>query len=404
MDDKVESNEEVVNDEATQEVLNNEETREDTPNDDEDEGSNEEESRDGWLDILENKQLMKKTLTPGDESSLRPERGNKCLIDIKTVVKDTGESIPSETALDVIAFVGDYDVLHGVDLSLGLMHVGETALVSIHPRFAYGEKGKEPDIPGNCTLLCEVTLKSVEVIELEEGSLPIADKIKYGRLKKDRGNFWFERSDYQSAIHCYRRAIEFADATDDEMVIYHSSASGNNGNNSSVKMSKILTDSQKVAERAVKQVGELVSLRSTAYNNLAAAQIKVDALDQALKSVNSSLDLNPNNVKALYRKSRILSAKGDLGEAIDVLKAAVKLEPESKTLTAELSKLAGLRRTQLDKEKKMYQKMLQVDSKTSPVKQESIKNTSLMTSPLLMTGVTAFGALLLGLAMYSYLS
>src|SRR2546422_574467 len=86
-----------------------------------------------------------------------------------------------------------------------------------------------------------------------------------------------------------------------------------------ISRKNILTDSQKEADKIRGFISNLVSLRSICYNNLAAAQIKVDALDQALKSVTSSLDLNPNNVKALYRKCKILASKGELTEAIEVL-------------------------------------------------------------------------------------
>lgn len=234
-------------------------------------------------------------------------------------------------------------------------------------------------------------------------------------MKKDRGNFWFERNDFQSAIHCYRRAIEFSDATDDEMVIFHSSnnTSGNSSSNSSNNSAgkKILTDSQKEADKVRGFISNLVSLRSICYNNLAAAQIKVDALDQALKSVTSSLDLNPNNVKALYRKCRILALKGELTEAIEVLKSAVKIEPESKTLVVELSRLAGLRKKQLDQEKKMYQKMLQVDPSKTPTKKNNNlnnnQNKSLISRsreehPLLFfSGLTALVAVILGVAIYT---
>ena len=137
--------------------------------------------KDGWMDILENGQLLKKTLVPGDFESARPERGNKCVINIKTKLKDTGDEVPSETADNLTVFVGDYDVFHGVDLSLGLMHPGETCLVQIHARFAYGEAGKESDVPPNSTLLCEVTLLSVEVVDLEVDEVSLADRIKYGK-------------------------------------------------------------------------------------------------------------------------------------------------------------------------------------------------------------------------------
>ena len=42
------------------------------------------------------------------------------------------------------------------------------------------------------------------------------------------------------------------------------------------------------------------------YNNLAAAQMKTQAYDAALKSVESVLSCQPQNVKALFRKGSIV--------------------------------------------------------------------------------------------------
>lgn len=173
------------------------------------------------------------------------------------------------------------------------------------------------------------------------------------------------------------------------MTIFHSQSSSNSNNSTSSSSSgnkiKILTDSQKEQDKLMSQIQTLINLRSTAYNNLAAAQMKVDAMDQALKSVTSSLEINPLNVKALYRKSKILSLKGELTEAIDALKQAMKIEPESKTLSLELTRLANLWRKQHESEKKMYQKMLDVDpSKTPNIPAK--KSSSLIT----LSSITSF--------------
>ena len=113
------------------------------------------------------------------------------------------------------------------------------------------------------------------------------------------------------------------------------------------------------------KIKQLLELRSLAYSNLAAAQMKTEAYEQALKSVNSSLQVNEKNVKALYRKSKILAIQGDLAQSIEALKAAIALEPNSRSLQAELNKLAAQRKQELANERKLYQKMLQVspDSK-----------------------------------------
>jgi Tetratricopeptide repeat. len=42
------------------------------------------------------------------------------------------------------------------------------------------------------------------------------------------------------------------------------------------------------------------------YNNLAAAQMKIKAYDAALQSVENVLRCQPNNVKAVFRKGKVL--------------------------------------------------------------------------------------------------
>lgn len=43
------------------------------------------------------------------------------------------------------------------------------------------------------------------------------------------------------------------------------------------------------------------------YNNLGAVQMKIGELESALQSVNTVLDLDPDNVKAIYRKGKVTS-------------------------------------------------------------------------------------------------
>lgn len=137
------------------------------------------EKSEGWMDILENGQLLKRVLEAGDTSTSRPERGCKVTIRVTTRIKSTGEVVESETYDRLEAFVGDYDVMHGLDLLLPLMHQQEVAQVVIHERFAYGSAGKEPDIPGNCTLDCEIQLLAIQWMD-SESQLLLPDRIKYG--------------------------------------------------------------------------------------------------------------------------------------------------------------------------------------------------------------------------------
>lgn len=183
-------------------------------------------------------------------------------------------------------------------------------------------------------------------------------------MKKERGNFWFSRNDFSSAMHCYRRAVEFLDAKEEEMQLLHSDDSGLVNQEETVVEASVSGEQNDLSSLKA-MIRELIDLRATAFNNLAAAQMKADIFDQALKSVNSALDLSPGNVKALFRKGKILAAKNEFAEAIECLKLAAEKEPDSRLIAQEISSLAAKRKQEIANERKLYQKMLRVDPSSS---------------------------------------
>lgn len=62
------------------------------------------------------------------------------------------------------------------------------------------------------------------------------------------------------------------------------------------------------------------------------AQMKISAFDTALKSVDNVLQCQPNNVKALFRKAKILEAKNEVSAAILLLQKAATLAPDDKVI------------------------------------------------------------------------
>uniref|UniRef100_A0A3B4ALU6 Uncharacterized protein n=1 Tax=Periophthalmus magnuspinnatus TaxID=409849 RepID=A0A3B4ALU6_9GOBI len=103
---------------------------------------------------------------------------------------------------------------------------------------------------------------------------------------------------------------------------------------------------------------ELVDVKVKCLNNMAAAQLKLDHYDAALKSCISALSHQPDNVKALFRMGKVLALQGKYTEAIQTLRKALKLEPSNKTIHAELSKLVKKHSEQKGAEQAMYKKML----------------------------------------------
>lgn len=66
-----------------------------------------------------------------------------------------------------------------MDLAIALMDVDEVAEIEVYPRFAYGQLGKEPDIPPDATIFYTVELKSVE-LEEELETLSISQRKEIG--------------------------------------------------------------------------------------------------------------------------------------------------------------------------------------------------------------------------------
>ncbi|KAI1308695.1 Peptidyl-prolyl cis-trans isomerase FKBP8 [Halotydeus destructor] len=345
---------------------------------------------DGWMDILENGQLMKKTSKPGDTSRERPQRACKVTLNLKTILQESGQDVESETIENAVGFVGDYDFIHGVDLALPLMFPGEVAKVVIAPRFAFGDQGKEPDVPPNATLEVDVELLDVEWVD-SENLFSLEDRLRFGESKKERGNFWYKRNDASTAIHCYRRAVEFSDATDEEMDLYHTEAP------------EALSDENKLQLLEQKaKIKQMLDLRTVALNNLAAAQMKTEAFEAALRSVNSVLQVDERNVKALYRKGKILAATGEIGDAISALTSAAKLDPTNRAVLHELNLLGVKKRQEVDKEKMMYQRMLQTNPAKEATLREKVKRKAAVKKWGLLAGSISIAVAILSFLLYHF--
>lgn len=276
-----------------------------------------------WIDVLGNGLLRKKTLVAGKGENTRPLRGQLATISVKTALED-GTVVEEEPS--VTFTLGDGDVMQAVDLCVHLMQAGEKALVHSDARYAYGSQGRLPDIPPSVSLQLEVELLEVKDcpdLEILTGTA----KSELANQKRERGNYYYQRAEYVYAINSYDVALRVIDST-----------------------SKV--------EFTPDEEAQLLDVKVKCLNNLAASQLKLEHFEAALKSCNSVLNHQPENVKALFRKGKVLALQGEYAEAIAILKRALKLEPSNKTIHAELSKLVKKHTEQKNVETAMYKKML----------------------------------------------
>ena len=91
--------------------------------------------------------------------------------------------------------------------------------------------------------------------------------------------------------------------------------------------------------------------------------------NEALQACEKVLQKDSNNIKALYRAGRVLAHLGEMEKAVLQLQKALSLDPQDKTIQAELKRALGKKERALQKEKEMYRRMVGADtslSKSSP--------------------------------------
>lgn len=307
-----------------------------------------------WEDILGSGSVLKKLLKEGDDSEgLRPHRSDICTISYEIRLRDGGKELV-EKQERIKIYVGDNEVLQALDLVLTLMYKGEACLLQISPRFAYGEVGLKsgeslgtvgvnkdqkyngPTITSETWLEARLELHDWNE-EPEHETLSIAERMEIGCRRRSRGNWWYGRGEAQLAVQIYRRALDALDES--EGGISDPTATG-------------VTAPTSEALRA------LLEERLRVHNNMAAAQLKAGAYEAALQAVTRVLSCQPNNAKALFRKSKILTAMGRNSEALEAARAAAAAAPDDVGTKREVQRCEVKATKERIVERKLAQRML----------------------------------------------
>lgn len=316
---------------------------------------------DEWVDILGNGALKKKVLIVGAGRDTRPGPSDRVTVNIAGRL-ESGQSVDEHQQLQFS--LGEGEVIPALDMALALTEVKETCEVYTEAKYAYGKLGSPPEIPTDADITYTLTLTDVKP-PLDADTLSLDERIKLGDAKRERGNYYFGRNEHPPALNCYTKALELLNRP------------GDGAASSDTDKLQLLHDT-----------------KAKCYNNQAAAQIKIEAFDAAIKSCDDVLRIQPDNVKALFRKGKALGNKGELDDAIAVLRKALKIEPESKLIHQELSRLVGEQRSENDKQRDMYKRMIGTDKQTPKPEPD---NTMLM---LIMTALVLLLALLVGAYLY----
>lgn len=282
-----------------------------------------------WVYILGHDQLKKRVLKGGNENDGRPSKGQ--VVEVRCCGRlEDGKKIDDFEKLQLT--LGEEELVLALDLCIPLMNLGEVCELVTESRFAYGKHGRIPDIPADSRITYEVELLSFKD-PIPYSELPLVERIQVGDRKRIRGNEYYKRGDYSKSLTEYMRALKILEAEGD---------SGNAGDENHAL---------------------ILETRLKCYNNMAAAQVMIEAWDAASTSCDEVLKYQPDNVKALYRKGKCMVSMGDTKAALAHYREVARLTPDSKLILREIVALEKKSKKEDESEKALYQKMLGLNDK-----------------------------------------
>ncbi|XP_069481279.1 uncharacterized protein [Ambystoma mexicanum] len=227
-----------------------------------------------WIDLTEDRLLRKRVLKEGLGEATKPLPGQEVTVQLLGIRED-GILVEKDPKLSFI--LDDGDVIQALEFCVQSMQLEEESFLLTDALYAFGLLGRDPDIPTDASLLYNVTLLKVRD-RPRPGLLSAADCISIGNQKRECGNFHFEREEYKSAIRSYTRALSILESPNTESLTPE--------------------ESDELREHQIK-----------CLNNMAATQLKLHLFEQVLVSCNAVLELDMDNVKALYRKGKAIHAE-----------------------------------------------------------------------------------------------
>lgn len=274
------------------------------------------------VELTKDKGVIKKILQEG--TGEKPKKGDEVEVHYRGTLED-GTEFDSSLSRDPLSFrVGEGQVIKGWDLGILSMKVGEKAQLVIKSEYGYGQSGAPPSIPGGATLIFDVELVSVggkQDGEGEDTDEPSDEQLFEDAQKhKAEGNEFFKKGELMDALAKYRSAIMSLDDMADDQ-----------------------TD-------AAKEARKLINL------NIATVTKKMEKWQEVIKATTNALELEAENVKALFFRGVAHRHLKDFEAAAEDIKAAIKANPNDKALRNEFATIKEEKKKHLSSQKGIFEK------------------------------------------------
>ncbi|KAK0422200.1 hypothetical protein QR680_007427 [Steinernema hermaphroditum] len=268
----------------------------------------------GWEDVLGSGHLTRQIITEG-EIDKKPRKGQYVTVKIE----DTLTGVDSHEEFTFILGFGM--VIDAWEMVVLLMQEGEKCRIRSSSRFAYGEYGSREDPVVEPNQDMEYTIELLSIGDSPTYmNMSFDEFAAFVNVLKARGKYYFNREEYDKAIYVYKRAMELRDIEEGDVPIR--------------------------------------KLFSTIRSNIAMCYAKMGDLRTAKEEAEAALELDPCNVKAMLKRAQALEKMNEFEDAVDQLKEALAVEPDSPHITRELNRLKVLLREQRAAERELYKRMM----------------------------------------------
>ncbi|XP_071790726.1 inactive peptidyl-prolyl cis-trans isomerase FKBP6-like [Asterias amurensis] len=238
--------------------------------------------------------------------------------------------------------LGEGKVIEGLDVAISTMRKGEISQFLVKPEYAFGAMGVPPRIPENASILFEVELVNImdnpvagefDTWTVERRKMATFSEIlNVANAERKSGNELYQNKLFSKASYHYGKAIR-------------------------------LLEEARLADESEEDEMKRVLLKLLL--NSALCNIKLCNSTRALSNCMKALDIDHNNVKAMFRRGQAFLQLSDFEKAQKWLSKAQKQCPNDTAIVKEIAKLHTARKTFKQMEQSMYTKMFPSATKSA---------------------------------------
>jgi len=256
--------------------------------------------------------VTKTTTVPGSGKST-PREGST--VNVSWKAKHMDRDIETRTLKFILGDGGEEGVVPGVEAALLKMKKGETAKVHVKAQYAYANQGDAGlAVPGAADLDYELTLEDFEQAKYKY-EMSGKEKVEFCEKVKEMGTGYFKKAQFELAVKKYQQIVEYLEDED--------SASFSGDSDDEIK--------EPAAEKEKEEVDEAKtqSLLLAAHSNQALCYLKLSKGLEAAKACEAALKLDPQNVKALFRRGQASEQQQEYEQAVGHFQAVLAVEPKN---------------------------------------------------------------------------